>query len=202
MDEATRAKIFLPFFTTKPKGRGTGLGLATVWQIVERWGGRIECSSTPGRGTTFEVFVPRTDLAPADRRIAANAVPAPRGSEVVLVADDVDEIRSLMARTLHRLGYTVLEARHGREALDVLAGWVGPVHLLVSDLLMPVMSGRELAERVAAVRPEAKALFVSGYSEDAALPAAVREGRTGLLCKPFGPDEFARKVREVLDTPS
>jgi CheY-like chemotaxis protein len=198
MDEATMARIFEPFFTTKEVGKGTGLGLATVHGIVTQSGGHVEVWSEPGRGATFDVYLPRADATDDDCPPEEGAR-APRGTETVLLAEDEDGVRALAKVSLQANGYTVLEARSGDEAVRLADRHPGPVHLLVTDVVMPKMSGRQLAERVTANRPGLKVLYLSGYSAD----PAVRHGLAGpglaLLQKPFTPTLLARKVREVLD---
>jgi CheY-like chemotaxis protein len=198
MDEATRARVFEPFFTTKEVGKGTGLGLATVYGIVRANGGHIEVESTPGRGCTFLIYLPRLD-APAEGTAAgAGAAPAP-GKETVLLVEDEDMVRGLSRCVLGMHGYTVLEARHGVDAVEVAARHAGPIHLLLTDMVMPQMGGSQLADRLAVTRPEMKVLFTSGYVENAAIRRDLLEPRAAFLPKPFTPDALARKVREVLD---
>ena len=197
MDVETRARIFEPFFTTKEQGKGTGLGLAVVHGIVSQSGGRIEVESEPGRGTTFRIELPRVGDSVAS---AGPTTPAdlPHGSETLLIVEDEPAVRALDRRVLASCGYTVLEARDGRDAVRVAEGHRGPIHVLVSDVVMPHLGGRQLAERLSATRPGLKVLFVSGYTDD----AVVRHGvgsEFAFLPKPFTPAGLARKVREVLD---
>ena len=197
MDAATRARAFEPFFTTKEVGKGTGLGLATVYGIVTQSGGSLECDTAPGRGTTIQILLPRTADEP-ERPAAPGRGPCPpdRGQRVMLVEDD-DAVRGVTARALRHLGYTVHEARGGVEALAMVEGGT-PVDLLVTDLVMPAMSGSELVARLRAGGRELAVLLVSGYTEDefvrrGALPAGV-----SFLPKPFSAAELAEKVRQVL----
>jgi PAS domain S-box-containing protein len=199
MDEATQARVFEPFFTTKEQGRGSGLGLATVYGIVKQSGGFIYVTSTPGRGTSFTIF-----LTPADTKETAQAAAASRGGaiergwETVLLVEDEDAVRALAGEVLRRHGYTVLEARHGLDALHVAARHLDAIHLMITDVVMPHMSGRDLADRLVAARQQMKVLFMSGYTDHAAVHRDLTPG-TAFLQKPFTPDTFARKVRNILD---
>jgi len=202
MDVATQARIFEPFFTTKEKGKGTGLGLATVYGIVKQSGGWIWVYSEPGHGTTFKVYLPRvTDAAPP-----AAPSPAPpvsvRGTETVLLVEDDEMIRHLVPKVLKANGYTVLVAASGRDAERVSGQHEGPIHLLVTDVVMPGMNGREVAERLAAARAGLRVLYLSGYTDDAIVHHGVLEPGVAFLQKPFTPAVLGRKVREVLDSPA
>jgi PAS domain S-box-containing protein len=201
MDDATKAHIFEPFFTTKGTGKGTGLGLATVYGIVQQSGGHIAVESEPGRGTAFRVYLPRTDKVAAPVPSQAGVIPLPRGSEAVLVAEDEPAVRALTCRVLRRAGYSVLEAGSGEEAVRVAERHPGPVHLFVTDVVMPGVGGREAAGRVLARHPEARVLYMSGYTDDAVVRHGVRHDRTHFIQKPFSPAALATKVREVLDAP-
>jgi PAS domain S-box-containing protein len=202
MDGLIKAHLFEPFFTTKGPGKGTGLGLATVYGIVTQSGGAIRVDSEPGQGATFTIELPRVD-APADpARDAGVASAAPHGSETVLLVEDEPEVRGLARDILHQQGYTVLEAADGDEALHVGREHGGPIHLLVTDVVMPQMGGRELADRLRAGRTETKILYVSGYTDDAILRQGVSETGTAFLPKPFTAAALAHKVRQVLDATS
>ena len=192
MDEQTKARIFEPFFTTKESGKGTGLGLATVYGIVKQAGGFIWVDSEPGRGTSFEVYLPRVDepAAPAITR-PAPAEPA-RGTETVLVVEDAPAVRLVTRQVLERYGYTVLEAPTGDIALRIAAKHHGPIHLLLTDVVMPGLSGRQLAGQLSQLRSEMKVLYVSGYADTV-------ESAGAYLQKPFAPEALARRVRDVLD---
>ena len=202
MDEATQAHLFEPFFTTKEVGRGTGLGLATVYGIVKQSGGYIWVYSEVRHGTTVKVYLPRVAIAEEDAApLPAVAEPAaPRGgSETVLLVEDAAPVRSLARRSLEASGYTVLDAADGAAALDLAARHGGGIDVLVTDVVMPGMSGRELAERLAPERPRMKVLYTSGYTDDAMVRQGVLTAGVAFLQKPFVPETLARKVREVLD---
>ena len=202
MDSATKARIFEPFFTTKEPGHGTGLGLATVYGIVKQSGGYIWVYSEPGHGTTFKVYLPRV------AGVAELAEPAPsaaihtRGSETVLLVEDQEDVRRLARRVLEGRGYTVLAASNGDEALDVVAQYPHRIHVLVTDVVVPGVNGRELARRVTASRSDVKVLFVSGYTGEAVHQRGLLEPGVAFLQKPFTADVLARKVREVLGSSS
>jgi two-component system, cell cycle sensor histidine kinase and response regulator CckA len=198
MDKQTQQRIFEPFFTTKEQGKGTGLGLSTVFGIVKQSGGSIWVYSEVGTGTTFKVYLPRTDevdrvpMQPAE-------VSTLRGREVILLVEDDDQVR-LVARTiLKRNGYRILEARNGGEALLLCERHQGEIDLLLTDVVMPQMSGRELSERLLQIRPTLKVLFMSGYTDDAILHHRVVAPGIALLQKPLTPDLLLRKIRSVLD---
>jgi signal transduction histidine kinase len=199
MDEATKARIFEPFFTTKEMGKGTGLGLSTVYGIVQASGGCIEVDTAPGHGCTFRIYLPRLGS-----RQAAAARPGrepeelPRGTGTVLLVEDEGAVRSLGSRALRSAGYGVLEAKEGQDALRIIKGHRGPIDLLVTDVVMPRMSGRELADRVASLDPNLKVLFVSGYTDDAMVRHGVHAAQMAFLQKPFTPDRLVRKVYEIL----
>jgi PAS domain S-box-containing protein len=200
MDAATRARIFEPFFTTKGPGQGTGLGLAMVYGFVKQSGGHIDAESDVGRGTTFKVYLPRTDDVVRPARPSEDFVVLPRGTETVLLVEDQDAVRTFARHVLLAGGYVVLEARDGEEAVGVAQQCRGPIHLLVTDVVMPRMSGPQLAERLARDRPELRVLFVSGYADEAITRCGVSEAGSAFLQKPFTPVRLAQKVREVLDT--
>jgi signal transduction histidine kinase/ActR/RegA family two-component response regulator len=199
MDGLIKAHLFEPFFTTKGPGKGTGLGLATVYGIVTQSGGAIRVESEPGQGATFTIELPRVD-APADGPSdAGDTTAAPHGSETVLLVEDEPEVRGLARDILRQQGYTVLEAADGDEALRVGREYRGPIHLLVTDVVMPQMGGRQLADRLQAGRDELKVLYVSGYTDDDILRQGVSETGTAFLPKPFTAAALAHKVRQVLD---
>ena len=201
MTPEVQARIFEPFFTTKQPGKGTGLGLPTVFGIVKQSSGHVLVSSEPGRGTTFTLYFPLAAEA-AERDEPGHTQTEPLGgSETLLIVEDDDLVRSLAHTILRAHGYTVLEASNGRDALRLCEEHTGPIHLVVTDVVMPEMSGREVADRLAPRRPEMKVLYVSGYTDDAIGHHGVLHSEIAFLNKPFTPDTLLHKVRTVLDAP-
>ena len=198
MDDATRARVFEPFFTTKPKGKGTGLGLATVYGIVKQSGGYVWAYSEPGHGATFKVYLPRVHEPAASARTTAVAKASLRGSETILLCEDQEEVRNLTQRILQAQGYDTLVAGSGEEALLIADAWPQPIHLLLTDVVMPGMSGRELALRLAPGHATMKVLYLSGYTDDSIVRHGVLEPGVAFLQKPFTAELLARKIREVL----
>jgi PAS domain S-box-containing protein len=198
MDAETRSHLFEPFFTTKEKGKGTGLGLSTVYGIVKQSGGSITVESAPGRGTTFRIYFPRVEQEVSALGGAVDAAGSIRGRETILLVEDEPAVRGLVHETLRLHGYTVLEARHGIEALLTSAKYGGPIHLLLTDVVMPQMSGPEVAEKLLSVRPEIKVLYMSGYPDHPVFDRGGVSIETGFLPKPFSPHVLVQKVREVL----
>jgi len=198
MDEETEARIFDPFFTTKDLGRGTGLGLAVVHGVVKQSGGHIEVYSELARGTAFKVYFPHAEGALASTRRDAFEI-MPTGDETLLLVEDDDGVRALARHVLQSLGYNLLEASDGREALRLAQSHGGPIHLVVSDVVMPHLGGRELAEKLDGVRPGLRVLFLSGYTDDAVIRHGILEADVAFLQKPFTPSALAEKVRAVLN---
>jgi signal transduction histidine kinase/CheY-like chemotaxis protein len=206
MDAATRSRVFEPFFTTKEIGKGTGLGLATVYAIVKQSQGYVTLASEPGVGSTFCVYLPRVAGAAAgDEHVSAALTPSTRRltscRETVLVVDDEPTLRQLAERSLEQAGYRVITAANGVEALERLATATGEIDMLVTDLVMPVMGGRELVEKIAARGMSLRVLYLSGYTDDEVMRRGLLEPGCAFLAKPFGLDVFMDKVREVLDAP-
>jgi CheY-like chemotaxis protein len=202
MDEETLERVFEPFFTTKELGRGTGLGLATVYGVVDQSGGTIEVESELGGGTVFRVFLPTVDKeldepAPAPARPESSV-----GTETVVVAEDDEMVRALVRVTLEASGYEVLEAASGEAALRLCEAHPGPVHVLVTDMVMPGMGGRALADRLQASRPGLRVLFVSGYAESEVIEHGEPGPETAFVQKPFTPEELALQVRALIDRPA
>lgn len=200
MDEATLARIFEPFFTTKDVGKGTGLGLAMVYGFVKQSGGHVEVFSEVGRGTTFRIYLPCTEEA--DLAVKADLVQRdiPKGNETLLLVEDEEAVRNLFCAVLCNGGYTVLSAHDGQSALELAQQHAGPIHLLITDLVMPRMSGRQLADSLHLLQPNMRILFMSGYTEEAVTQHRVQESNVAFLQKPFDPLSLAQKVRDLLDS--
>jgi CheY-like chemotaxis protein len=198
MDETIRLQVFEPFFTTKEVGKGTGLGLSTAYGIIRQSGGWIDVSSEVGIGTSFKVYLPRIDACAVPQEIRIG-IPTGGGSETVLLAEDQEAVRSLARIALTEFGYKVIEASDGDGAMSLAGAYAGEIHLLLTDVVMPGMDGRELSERLKKLRPTLKVLFMSGYTADVIAERGVIERGVAFLHKPFGPEELAQKVREVLD---
>jgi PAS domain S-box-containing protein len=198
MDEATRARVFEPFFTTKGE-HGTGLGLATVHGIIKQSDGHIAVYSELGFGTTFKVYLPRLDRPAEAPKSKPNAAEFPRGTETILVVEDEDGVRALIQHLLERCGYAVVPARDGFEALEIAEQLGSEIHLLMTDVVMPRMSGRDLGERLSKQFPGMRVLFLSGYTDDAIVRHGILESEVAFLHKPFTPGGLAEKVRQVLD---
>jgi PAS domain S-box-containing protein len=202
MTPEVRDRVFEPFFTTKEKSKGTGLGLSTVYGIVKQSSGNIWVYSEPGKGTTFKIYLPRVDepLEELGERVEVKGIP--RGTETIFVVEDEEDVRKLTVRILERQGYKVLEASQGLDAFLIAEKYEDLIHLLVTDVVMPKISGRELADRIAEIRPEIKVLYMSGYTDNAIVHHGVLGEGMKFIQKPFTVDGLARKVREVLDKDS
>jgi CheY-like chemotaxis protein len=199
MDEQTRARVFEPFFTTKERGRGTGLGLATVYGIVQQSGGRIEVASTPGKGTRFVIHLPRADGSPLPRR-PSHAPQLPRGlAETVLLVEDERIVREVAKSILSKHGYRVLEAASADQALSLCETHGGSIALLLTDVVMPGLSGPALAQRIRARHPGMSLVYMSGYTADTALDLASCDSGAAFLQKPFTPATLLQIVRETVD---
>jgi CheY-like chemotaxis protein len=200
MPPEVRERVFEPFFTTKEKGKGTGLGLSTVYGIVKQSNGNIWVYSEPGKGTAFKIYLPRVD-EPVEEISVGREIKEelPRGKETILVVEDEEEVRKLAVQILKNQGYKVLEASQGDEAYLTGYEHKGPIHLLLTDVVMPKMSGHELANRIIQILPEIKALYMSGYTDNAIVYHGVLERGMNYIQKPFTVEGLARKVREVLD---
>jgi signal transduction histidine kinase/ActR/RegA family two-component response regulator len=197
MDESTKSHAFEPFFTTKAPGRGTGLGLSTVFGIVRQSGGAVDIYSSPGKGTSAKVYLPRVDQPEVIESFADRAQAA-KGNETVLIAEDDEMVRSLVKETLVRHGYHVLDAASPLEAQKISDVYRGVIHLLITDVVMPKINGRDLASRLSKRRPNLKILYMSGYTDGAVINNGILRKETAFLQKPFTPAGLAEKVREVL----
>jgi len=199
MDKDTVEYIFEPFFTTKGIGEGTGLGLATVYGIIKQNDGFITVSSEPGAGTTFSIHFPRFETIESQTPVEVIAAPLPSGEETVILVEDEPAILATTAAMLEMQGYTVLKAENPGEALKIAAGHVGHIHLLLTDVIMPGMNGRDLADRVQAIFPKMKLLFMSGYTADIIAHHGVLDEGVHFIQKPFKFPDLVTKVRVVLD---
>jgi len=198
MDDRTRERAFEPFFTTKGVGKGTGLGLSTVYGIVRQNQGEIHVSSELGRGTVFDLYFPAVSESEAESEVPANQHPKTATAETILVAEDEPSVRGLVKQTLEQLGYTVLEAMDGYEALRVLEQHTSEIHLLLTDVIMPLMNGHELATRLQSIRPGTRILYMSGYADEVLAFHGIARPEIAFIQKPFTPSQLAGKVETVL----
>ncbi len=198
MDRATRERIFEPFFTTKAMGKGTGLGLSMAYGTIKQSGGSISVDSEPGKGTTFTINLPVVSTPGASLSVVQPAAERARGSEMVLIVEDEPQVRRVAARVLRRAGYVVLEAARADEALELVERTAGPLQLLITDVVMPQMNGRALAEKVLARQPQLRVLYMSGYADSAIVEGGVLGAGVNYLQKPFTPDVLVSKVHDVL----
>jgi PAS domain S-box-containing protein len=198
MDEETQSRVFEPFFTTKEKGKGTGLGLSTVYGIVKQSGGYVLTQSALGQGATFRIYLPRVEDAAEPVGPLPVSVIESGGSETILLVEDEESVRQLVRETLESKGYKILEAENGADALQLASQQASPIHMLITDVVMPGMSGRELATQLCAAWPKTKVLYLSGYTEDAIVHEGVLEAGTSFLQKPFTLQVLSRKVRDIL----
>ena len=199
IDDAARRHLFEPFYTTKEPGTGTGLGLATVYGIVKQSGGSIFVYSEPGHGTTFKIFLPRVDRTTGTPEASPQTPSVLTGTETILLVEDQAEVRLVTRETLRRHGYTVLEAGTGDQALEMARARSEPIDLVVTDVVMPGMSGRELADRFLQQNPAARVLYMSGYTDHAVLQQGILDSGVAFIQKPFTPAALLQKVRAVLD---
>jgi two-component system, cell cycle sensor histidine kinase and response regulator CckA len=200
MDERTRTHLFEPFFTTKEKGKGTGLGLSTVYGIVKQSDGFIWVYSEPGQGASFKIYFPRVEGMASRFEEETDIVGTDQGVETILIAEDEDSVRNLAVRVLRERGYVVLEASNGQDALEVVQKFSGEIHLAITDVIMPGINGKDLIARIKSMRPNIKALFVSGYTDNAIVHHGVLDSGVEFLQKPFSIRNLARKIREMLNS--
>jgi CheY-like chemotaxis protein len=199
MDKQTQARIFEPFFTTKETGKGTGLGLSTVFGIVQQSRGNIWLYSEPGKGTTFKIYLPRTEDLPVSDR-PQTPTPLPGGGETILLVEDEPAVRELLRRILAQHGYHVIEARNPADALSHAEHFPGTIHLLVTDVVMPGISGPQLAEQIGSSRPTMKQLYISGYTDSTIVHHGILDAKVAFLQKPIAPDALLNKVKDVLSS--
>jgi CheY-like chemotaxis protein len=199
MDEATRKRVFEPFFTTKVSGKGVGMGLATVSEIVGQYGGQIEVESAPGRGTTFHILLPSVARGLTAWQVDSSPIAVPRGEETILLVEDDDRVRQLMMRGLTAQGYRVFAAAEPTRALEVCKEKAADIDLLIADVMLPKIKGPELVSRITALNPSIRVLYVSGYGEEDVGRSDLVQNGAAYLQKPFSTYELARKIREVCD---
>jgi two-component system, cell cycle sensor histidine kinase and response regulator CckA len=200
MDVETLPHIFEPFFTTKEKGKGTGLGLSTVFGIVKQTGGHLSVYSEVGLGTTFKIYLPQVRVAAQEAQAQQARAATVGGKETILLVEDEEALCEFAAKVLEGYGYKVLKCKNGEDALRIEQQYKEPIDLLLTDVVMPKVSGREVSERLNLLRPKMKVMYMSGYTDDAIVRHGILEAGASFLQKPFTPDSLARKVREVLDS--
>jgi CheY-like chemotaxis protein len=199
MTDDVKARIFEPFFTTKGLGKGTGLGLATVYAIIKQSGGHIYVYSEPGHGTTFKLYLPCVEEHALPNKLSMSLPTSPNGDETILLVEDEDAVRALTRHALQSFGYTVLEASGGADVIEIFQHCALTIDIVVSDVVIPKISGRELIERLRQIRPDIRVLYFSGYTDDVVIRQGVLEAGVAFLQKPFTPKALAAKIREVLD---
>jgi two-component system cell cycle sensor histidine kinase/response regulator CckA len=199
MDAHTRANVFEPFFTTKGKGKGTGLGLSTVYGIVKQSGGYIWVYSEPGKGTTFKIYLPQVKNEEEEKTTVEVPPETLRGNETILLVEDDSDVREVAKVILSQYGYQVIKASNGKEALELVKNKNHEIQLMITDVVMPGMSGRELAAKIAALRKDLKVLYVSGYTDDAIVKHGMLKSDIVYLPKPFSIEDLLTKVRQILD---
>ena len=200
MNREILSHIFEPFFTTKERGKGTGLGLSMAYGIIKQSGGHIRVESSPGKGSIFRIYLPRAFKSKPEAATAPTRLEA-RGTGTILLVEDEEGVRHVVQRMLMLQGYTVLAANDGQEALQISQGHPGPINLLLTDVAMPVMGGRELAERLTSAHPEMKVLFMSGHTEDGVVRRGIQESVINFIQKPFRADQLLAKIGEILAKP-
>jgi two-component system cell cycle sensor histidine kinase/response regulator CckA len=200
MNEEVKAHLFEPFYTTKEIGRGTGLGLATIYGAVKQSDGSIEVYSEPGEGTAFKIYLPAIEEIPQHLEIEKpTSYSMPKGEETILLVEDERIVRELAAKMMKRLNYNVLNASNGNEALEIAQNYSGIISLLITDVVMPGMNGRQLAERLLQIRPSIKVLFTSGYTENAIAHHGIIEKGLSFIGKPYSARDLSQKIRQMLD---
>ena len=201
MDRETQTRVFEPFFTTKSQGKGTGLGLSTVYGIVKQSNGSIWIYSEKGLGTTVKIYLPVADETVDATGPSPQTTSSKQGTETLLLVEDEEQVRNLASRILSAYGYTVIEAADGQSALGLIQENQASIHLLITDVVMPRMSGRQLADQMPSTHPGIKVLYMSGYTDDAIVHHGIVDADIEFIQKPFTPAALAQKVRDVLDTP-
>lgn len=199
MDEITLSKIFEPYFTTKPFGKGTGLGLAIVYGIVKQHDGYINVESSPGKGTTFNIYLPLTEEEKNETRTEAKEIPCGKG-ELILVAEDSEEVMNALREILTRFGYRIIEAKDGREAVEKFSSHKDDISLLLFDVMMPGINGLDAWEEIKKIRDNVKVLFMSGYTDDILIRKGLSQDKINLISKPLSPEELLKRLRDILNS--